>query len=67
MAGLAQAREQVFVQALVPRAAIETLHEATLHRLARRDVVPFDLATYGHFRIEFLVSSVPLSLTTMQG
>jgi len=37
------AGEQVLVEALVPQPAIEALHEAILHRLARRDVVPLDL------------------------
>ena len=44
MAGMAQGWEQVLVQALVPQTAVEAFHEAVLHRLARRDVVPFDLA-----------------------
>ena len=43
MAGMAQRREQVLVQAFVPQATIEALHEAVLHRLSRCDVVPFNL------------------------
>ena len=39
---LAEVREHVLVEALVPQAAIEAFHEAILHRFARRDVVPFD-------------------------
>jgi len=34
--------EQAFVQELVAHAAVERLHEAVLHRLARRDEVPGD-------------------------
>lgn len=44
MAGMAQSREQVLVRAFVPQTAIEALDQAVLHRLARRDVMPFDLA-----------------------
>jgi len=43
VSGMAQARKQVFVQALIPKAAIEALHETVLHRFDGRDVVPFDL------------------------
>ena len=67
MAGMAQVREQVLVEALVPQAVVEALHEAILHRLARRDVVPFNLAILCHLSMAFDVNSVPLSLTTMQG
>ena len=35
--------EQMLVEALVTKAAVEALDEAILHRLARRDVVPFDV------------------------
>lgn len=42
--GMAQVGEQVLVEALVPQAAIEAFHEAVLHRLSRRDVVPLDVA-----------------------
>ena len=41
--GMAQARKQVLVQALIPKTDIEALHEAVLHRFAERAVVPFDL------------------------
>ena len=37
----------MLVQALVPQLAVETLHEAVLLRLARRDVVPFDAVLLG--------------------
>ena len=43
LAGMAQAVEEMLVQALVPQAAVEALDEAVLHRLARRDVMLFDL------------------------
>src|SRR3977135_534523 len=36
--------EHVLVEALVAQLAVEALHEAVLHRLARRDVVPVDPA-----------------------
>ena len=44
LAGLAEVGEQGFVQAFVSKLAVEALDEAVLHRLARRDVVPFDAA-----------------------
>lgn len=34
--------EQVLIEALVAEPAVEALHEAILHRSARRDVMPFD-------------------------
>ena len=40
--GMSQRGEQRLVEAFVPEAAIKALHEAVLHRLARRDVVPLD-------------------------
>ena len=68
MAGMAQCREQVFVEAFIPQASVEALHEAVLHRFARRDVMPFDLAILLPIQHGVrLVSSVPLSLTNMQG
>src|SRR5271169_2856901 len=39
---LVQTAEQVLVQAFVAKAADEAFCKAVLHRLARRDVVPFD-------------------------
>jgi hypothetical protein len=39
---MAQAGEQVLVQAFIPQSAIEGLDEAVLHGFAGRDVVPFD-------------------------
>jgi hypothetical protein len=44
LAGMAQPDEEVLVQAFVPEPAVEALHEAVLHGLARRDVVPLDMA-----------------------
>jgi len=41
---LTVAGEQLFVEALVPQTADEGLGKSVLHRLARRDVVPFDAA-----------------------
>lgn len=43
MAGMAQVGKQVLVEALFPQTAVEALHEAVLHRLAGREVVPLDL------------------------
>ncbi len=43
-AGMAQRREQVFVEALLAHPAVEAFDEAVLHGLARRDVMPADLA-----------------------
>ena len=43
VAGVAQAGEQVLVQAFIPQTTVEALDEAVLHRFAGRDVVPFDL------------------------
>jgi hypothetical protein len=40
--GMGQRGEQGLVEAFVPQATVEALHEAVLHRLARRDVVPLD-------------------------
>lgn len=40
MAGMAQAGEEVLVQAFVPQAAIEALDQAVLHRFSWRDVMP---------------------------
>ncbi len=43
-AGLRQRREQGLVEAFVAQAAVEALDEGVVGRLARRDVMPFDLA-----------------------
>ena len=40
--GMGQRNEQGLVEAFVPQAAVEALHEAVLHRLSRCDVVPLD-------------------------
>jgi len=42
-AGVRQRREQGLVEAFVAQAAVEALDEAVLHRLPRRDTMPFDL------------------------
>ena len=42
--GMSQRGEQGLVEAFVPQAAIEALHEAILHWFSRRDVMPFDPA-----------------------
>lgn len=42
LSGMAQVGEQVLIQALVAKAAVEASGEAILHRLAGRDVVPRD-------------------------
>ena len=42
-AGMRQRREQGLVEAFVAQAAVEAFDEAVLHRLARRDIMPFDL------------------------
>lgn len=44
LAYLDEVGEQGFVQAFVSKLAVEALDEAILHRLARRDVMPFDAA-----------------------
>lgn len=43
-AGVVQGRKQRLVQKLVAQPTIEALDEGVLGRLARRDVVPVDLA-----------------------
>src|SRR5437868_4844634 len=40
VAGVGQAPEHGLVQELISEPAVERLHEAVLHRLARRDVMP---------------------------
>ena len=50
MAGMAQAVEQVFIQALISHPTIEAFDKAVLHRLARGYVVPLDLAIFLPFQ-----------------
>lgn len=50
LSGVAQARKQVLVQALVPEAAVEAFDKAVLHGLAWRDVVPLDLPVFLPFQ-----------------
>ncbi len=40
--GMIKAEEQSFVQQLVPHPPVEALHEAVLHGLSGRDVMPVD-------------------------
>ena len=67
LACLAEVGEQVLVEALVTQAAVEALYEAILHGFAGGNVVPFDTVVCCQRKITFEVSSVPLSLTIMQG
>jgi hypothetical protein len=46
-AGVRQGAEQGLVDEFVAQAAVEALDEAVLLRLARRDVMPADLALVG--------------------
>ena len=46
LAGMAQAGEQVFVQAFVPEPSVEAFDQAVLHRFSRSDVVPLDTAFF---------------------
>ena len=43
-AGMAQRREQVFVETLLAHPTVEALHQTVLHGLAWRDVEPIDFA-----------------------
>ena len=44
--GMVQRREQVFVQAFLAHPSIEAFHQAVLHWLAGRDVMPTNLAVF---------------------
>ena len=46
LAGMAEAGEQVLVQAFVARAAVEALDQAILNRFAGSDVMPLDTAFF---------------------
>ena len=46
-AGMGQRRDQGFVQQLIAQPPVEAFDEGVLRRLARRDVVPVDLAFVG--------------------
>lgn len=67
-AGMAQVSEQVLVEALVPETAIEALHKA-VSRIGFAGAMSCHSTRRSscHLRMAFEVSSVPLSLTTMQG
>ena len=43
VSGVPIAGEEPLIETLVAQPSVEALHEAILHRFARRDVVPFDL------------------------
>ncbi len=63
-----QRGEHVLVQALVAKLAVEALHEAVLHRLARlRCSARRSQFSVVHFSIALQVSSVPLSETIIPG
>jgi hypothetical protein len=67
LAGMAQVVEQVLVQTFIAHPPVEAFHKSVLYRPSRRDVVPVNLAVFLPFQDRIRVSSVPLSLTTMQG
>ena len=46
LAGMPIAGEEPLVEALIAHPAAKAFHQAVLHRLARRDVVPFDLPVF---------------------
>lgn len=43
IAGMGEIAEQCFVEKLIPHPAVEAFDKPILHRLTRRDIVPFDL------------------------
>ena len=49
-AGMAQRREQVFVQAFFSHPSVEAFHQTVLHGLAGRDVMPTNLAVFLPFQ-----------------
>jgi hypothetical protein len=53
-------------EAFVAQPAVEAFNEAIQHRLAGRDVVPFDPKLLLPIHMEFDVNSVPLSLTSIR-
>ncbi len=67
LADMAERGEQRLVQKLVAEPAIEALDKGVLLGLSGSDVVPLDMASCDQRRIAMLVSSVPLSLTTVAG
>ncbi len=66
-AGLAQRREQVFVQALRAHPAIEAFHETILQEVSCAMECRSAFRSSCPLRIALLVRSVPLSETSMQG
>jgi hypothetical protein len=65
--GMLEAEEQALVQELVAHASVEALNVAILHRLARRDVVPFVAVILRPGEDCVRVNSVPWSETIMPG
>ena len=66
-AGMAQRREQVFVQTLLAHSSIEAFHQTVLHGLAWSDVMPADLSIFLPLEHRVAGQFRPLSETTMQG
>jgi hypothetical protein len=52
-----QGCEQGLIEQFIPQAAVEVLDEAVLHRRAKRDVMPFDIALIGP-RLRFMLWSL---------
>ncbi len=50
VAGVSVTAEQMFVEAFVPKPAVEALDKTILHRFSRRDVVPIDAAVLLPFK-----------------
>src|SRR4029077_7703930 len=65
--GMIEAEEQALVEKLVAHAPVETLAEAVLHRLSRRDEMQTIVLSCVQASIAFEVNSVPLSETIMPG
>ena len=58
-AGPRERREQPIVEAFVPEATVEALDIANLHRIAGRDVVPFNSMIFRPGEDHLRVNSVP--------
>lgn len=63
-AGLAQRREQVFVEAFLAHPSVEVFDQTVLHRLAWGDVLPVDLTVLLPF--EHLVAGQSVALASGQ-
>src|SRR5260370_18476626 len=66
LARIGEREEQMVVEALVAKFAVERFDEGILHRLTGFDVVPLE-SPVAQRSTAPLVSSVPLSLTTIRG